>query len=186
MTVGDPTTSKKGTMPQTTIPEPSPFTLAFDELTLDMTYTGGGRTITETDVVQFSALTGDRHPVHINAVWAANSMFGERIAHGLLLLSYAAGMLPLDPDQAIAMRGIDKVTFKRPVLIGDTISVEAKLIELTELDAATGLVKCRLSIKNQDGRRVAQAELELLWRRDAEDGPEDGAGETGPSAPVTA
>ena len=57
-----------------------------------------GRTITEADLVSFSALTGDWHPQHADAAWAAESPFGERIAHGMLVLSYAVGLLPIDPD----------------------------------------------------------------------------------------
>jgi acyl dehydratase len=143
------------------------FAMWFDDLEQGLTYTSRARTITETDIVQFSANTGDRHPVHIDAQWAASSPFGERIAHGLLVLSYAAGMLPLDPERVIAMRSIDGVRFKRPVTIGDTIHVEGKLKELKELDDQTGLVVCQMGIVNQDGRRVSQAEIGLLWRRES-------------------
>lgn len=144
----------------------SAFALWFDELTEGMTFTTRGRTITETDIVQFSALTGDRHPVHIDAEWAAAGPFGERIAHGLLVVSYGAGMLPLHPDRVVAMRRIEKVTFKRPVRIGDTITVDAKLTGLTPVDDATGLVRCSMRIKNQAGRYVTQAEIDLIWRRE--------------------
>ena len=80
-----------------------------------------GRTITETDLVSFSSLTGDWHPQHADAEWAANGRFGERVAHGMLVLSYALGLMPFDPERVVALRGLDSVTFKRPVRIGDTI-----------------------------------------------------------------
>lgn len=149
------------------------FALWFDDLEPGMAYTSRARTITETDIVQFSANTGDRHPVHIDAEWAAASPFGERIAHGLLVLSYAAGMLPLDPERVIAMRQIEGVRFKRPVTIGDTIHVEGKLKDLKPLDDQTGLVVCQMGIINQDGRRVTQAEIGLLWRREPATGADD-------------
>ena len=86
-----------------------------------------GRTITEADLVSFAALTGDWHPQHADAEWAAESRFGERIAHGMLVLSYVVGLAGFDPERVVALRGFDSVTFKRPVAIGDTIRVEAEV-----------------------------------------------------------
>ena len=68
--------------------------LDFDRLETGLAVTTRGRTITESDLVSFSALTGDWHPQHADASWAAESPFGERIAHGMLVLSYAVGLLP--------------------------------------------------------------------------------------------
>ncbi len=141
------------------------FALWFDELEPGMSFATRGRTITETDIVQFAALSGDRHPVHTDAEWAAHGPFGERIAHGLLVVSYAAGLLPLHPERVVAMRRLERVTFKRPVTIGDTIRVDAKLGGLTEVDDATGIVRCSMRILNQHDRCVTQAEIDLIWRR---------------------
>ena len=74
--------------------------LDFDRLETGLAVTTRGRTITESDLVSFSALTGDWHPQHADASWAAESTFGERIAHGMLVLSYAVGLLPIDPARA--------------------------------------------------------------------------------------
>ncbi len=93
--------------------------------------TSRGRTITETDIVAFSALTGDHHPQHTDAQWAAETPFGGRVAHGMLVLSYAVGLVPLDPERVVALRRIEDAVFKRPVRIGDTIRVEAKLARPT-------------------------------------------------------
>jgi hypothetical protein len=70
-----------------------------------------GRTITEADVVAFSALTGDWHPQHSDAVWAAHSSFGERIAHGMLIVSFAVGLVAFDPEHVVALRRIRDVVF---------------------------------------------------------------------------
>ncbi len=129
-----------------------------------------GRTVTEADVVGFAALTGDWHPQHADASWAAHSRFGERIAHGLLIVSFAVGLLPLDPERVVALRRIADVTFKRPLRIGETIAVEARLGELRELDEELGLVALTLAIRNQDGALVCRARLEALWRRDPASG----------------
>ena len=123
-----------------------------------------GRTITEADLVGFAALTGDRHPIHTDARWAAGSAFGERIAHGMLLLSYAVGLLPLDPERAVALRGFERVAFKRPVRIGDTINVSAAVVESTPAGDGVELVSLDWRILNQRDQLVARARAQLLWR----------------------
>src|SRR3954468_18428520 len=125
-----------------------------------------GRTVTESDVAGFAALTGDWHPQHADAVWAAQSVFGERIAHGMLVVSFAVGLIAFDPDRVMALRRIGDATFKRPVRLGDTIHVVGSVAETRELDDAAGLVTLALKILNQDGRVVCRARVEVLWRRD--------------------
>jgi acyl dehydratase len=123
-----------------------------------------GRTITEADVAGFAALTGDRHPAHTDAEWAASGPFGERIAHGMLVLSYAVGLVPFDHERVLALRGVRDVVFKRPVKIGDTVHVEGEMEELRPLHDGTGLVTCNWRILNQRGRLVARASVDVLWR----------------------
>lgn len=140
----------------------------FDRLDPGSGFRTRGRTITETDLVSFSALTGDHHPLHTNSEWAGESEFGGRIAHGMLLLSYCVGLVPLDPDHVLALRGFERVAFKRPVRIGDTIHVEGEVESKKELDAATGLVVFGWKIVNQRGEVVALAKVRVVWRRAAE------------------
>ncbi len=102
----------------------------FDALAEGDSFATRGRTVTEADVVAFSALTGDWHPQHADAVWAASSSFGERIAHGMLVLSFALGLVEFDPDRVVALRGLTRATFKAPVRIGDTIRAEASVASL--------------------------------------------------------
>lgn len=123
-----------------------------------------GRTITEADVVAFAALTGDRHPQHTDAEWAAVRAFGERIAHGMLVLSYAVGLVAFDPERVVALRGLDSVAFKRPVRIGDTIRVRTRVDEVRTLDREHALVGFSWRIVNQDERVVARLRVEALWR----------------------
>ncbi|MBA3866958.1 MAG: MaoC family dehydratase N-terminal domain-containing protein [Solirubrobacterales bacterium] len=137
----------------------------FDALELGGRFRSPGRTITETDLVSFSALTGDHHPLHTDVEWAAQSEFNGRIAHGMLLLSYCVGLVPLDPAQVLALRGFERVAFKRPVRIGDTIHVEGELEAKKELDAATGLVLFAWKIVNQRSEVVTLAKVKVLWRR---------------------
>lgn len=137
----------------------------FDALEVGGRFRSPGRTITETDLVSFAALTGDFHPLHTDAEWAAESEFNGRIAHGMLLLSYCVGLVPLDPDHVLALRGFESVAFKRPVRIGDTIHVEGKLDSKKELDEAAGLAIFAWKIVNQRDEVVALVKVRVVWRR---------------------
>lgn len=130
-----------------------------------------GRTITEADLVGFSALTGDWHPQHADAEWARHSRFGERIAHGMLVLSYSIGLVGFDPDEVVALRGIDGLTFKRPVRIGETIRVEAEVEEARPLDSEHELVTLRWRVLASE-RLAIRAKVQVVRRV-----PEGAAGE---------
>src|SRR3954469_12064196 len=138
----------------------------FEALEAGQSFTTRGRTVTEADVVAFAALTGDWHPQHADAEWAAASPFGERIAHGLLVVSLAAGLVPFDPGRVVALRRVADATFKRPVRFRDTLRVEGRVADLAPAGDDAGLVTLAWSVVNQDGRAVCRARVEVLWRRD--------------------
>jgi 3-hydroxybutyryl-CoA dehydratase len=142
-----------------------PFALDFDALQGGERFVTRGRTITEADIVQFATLTGDMNPQHTDAAWSAESRFGERIAHGMLVLSYAIGIVPLDGERVVALRRVADVVFKHPVYIGDTIHVEGRIESLRPVDESHGLVEAVWRIVTQRGRTAARARVELLWRR---------------------
>ncbi len=144
---------------------------AFTDLEVGERFTTRGRTVTEAAVVTFAGLTGDFHPQHTDAEWAAESAFGERVAHGLLVLGVAAGLVPFDPERVVALRRVRDAVFKRPVCLGDTIRVEGRLAELTPIDERTGLVAIALSVTGAEGRTVARIVIEVVW-----------AGESAPAA----
>jgi 3-hydroxybutyryl-CoA dehydratase len=160
----------------------NPFGKPFEELATGESFTTRGRTISEGDIERFAALTWDIHPLHTDDEWANESRFGGRIAHGMLLLSFAAGLMPFDPDWVVALRGLRDATFKAPVRPGDTIRVEVEVTDLRELDAEHGLVSIRWRVLGAEGKMAARATVEAVWRRgDApaaanaadEDAPED-------------
>jgi len=142
------------------------FSQPFDALEAGDRFTTRGRTVTEADVAGFAGLTGDFHPQHVDAEWAADSVFGSRIAHGLLVLSFAAGLVPFDPERVVALRRVRDVVFKRPVRFGDTIRVQGRIAEVRPVDDAAGLVAVALNVTGADGRTVMRATVEVLWRRD--------------------
>ena len=145
--------------------DPSLFARDFDSVESGLSFGSRGRTVTEADIVAFSALTGDWHPQHSDATWAAKSRFGERVAHGMLVLSFALGLVDLEPDRVIALRGVTQATFKAPVKIGDTIRVDGVVTGTKPLDHSAGLVETRWRVLNQHGKGVAVFGLQLIWRR---------------------
>jgi len=138
----------------------------FDALSVGETFRSEQRTVRDTDVIVFSALTGDWHPQHCDPEWAATSPFGERIAHGMLILSLAVGLVPLDPERVLALRRVGDVVFKRPVRLDDTILVAGELIALRPIDEQGGLVDFSWQVRNQEDALVARATVQVLWRRD--------------------
>src|ERR1700689_797079 len=113
----------------------------FEQLAVWQRFESGTRTVRDTDVIVFSALTGDWHPQHCDPEWAASSPFGERIAHGMLVLSLAVGLVPLDPERVLALRRVGDVVFKRPVRLDDIIWDAGELTALRPIDDATGLLE---------------------------------------------
>jgi 3-hydroxybutyryl-CoA dehydratase len=147
------------------------FARPFGELAVGDRFTTPGRTLAERDILQFSALTGDAHPQHTDPEWAAGSRFGEQIAHGLLVMSFAVGLLPLDPDRIVALRRIGDAVFKQPVKIGDTVHVEGQIVRTREVDSEHGLVEVRMRIlrrpagRQERPRMAVRADVELVWRK---------------------
>jgi 3-hydroxybutyryl-CoA dehydratase len=140
----------------------------FEALETGQEFTTRARTVTEADVVAFASLTGDWHPQHADAEWAAASPFGERIAHGLLVVSLAAGLVPFDPGRVVALRRVSDATFKRPVRFGDTLHVEGRIKELAPGSEEAGVVMFAWNVVNQHGDTVCVAAVDVLWRREAE------------------
>jgi 3-hydroxybutyryl-CoA dehydratase len=129
-----------------------------------------GRTITETDIVFFAALTGDWHAAHTDAEWAKHTVFGERIAHGLLILAIGGGLMfragdCAVPRSTIALYAVEKVRFVAPTKIGDTIHVEAEVAQVGAIDAQRGLVTFRHRVVNQRGEEVLVYTSKLLVSR---------------------
>lgn len=120
-----------------------------------------GRTITEADIVNFAAFSGDWYPLHTDVEYAGKTIFGERIAHGLLVLSAASGLFPLYDMAIVAFYGMDKLRFLGATKIGDTIHVEMEVKECKRKEYG-GVVTLEQTIVNQRGEAVARADLKIL------------------------
>lgn len=123
--------------------------------------------VTREQVHAFADLTGDRHPQHVDDAWAASSAFGEAIAHGMLVISLAAGLVPFDPARVIALRALRDVTFKRPVRLGDAIRVEGRVEGLKAVGDDAGLVTLGWRVVGAGGALVCRARIDVLWRAGA-------------------
>jgi len=121
-----------------------------------------GRTITEADIVNFAAFSGDWNPLHTDDEYAKKGPFGERIAHGFLVLTVGSGLMPLEEMSIIAFYGMDRVRFVNPTRIGDTLRVEMEAVEKKGKDETKGIVSFQTSIKNQRGEDMAVFIMKLL------------------------
>jgi acyl dehydratase len=143
--------------------------LAFEDLRVGEEYDSPGRTVTEADIVIFAGLSGDYNVLHTDAEHMKSSLFGERIAHGLLVLSIQEGLLErARPARAQEMLVGIKWKFKGPVKIGDTLHVRARIATLRDSDTpGWGTVLVEREVVNQLDEIVQSGETEhLVGRRD--------------------
>jgi 3-hydroxybutyryl-CoA dehydratase len=133
----------------------------FEDISVGDRNTTPTRTITETDIVDFASLSGDWFPLHTDAEYAAQTMYGERVAHGMLVLSVITGLITLKPGAVQAFHGIEGLRFRRPTFIGDTIYAETEVLEL-ESREGNGLVTSGLTVKNQRDETVTMARFRWL------------------------
>ena len=139
----------------------------FDELEVGDTQTTRGRTITETDIVNWCSLTGDWFYPHIDTVAAERSMFGQRVAPGIMVYAIGTGLgVPADSTTIVANMGADSLRYTRPTWIGDTIHLEIEVLEKEDRDAKGGAVTYRWDILNQNGVAVCVSKLKILTAKE--------------------
>ncbi len=90
------------------------------------------KTVSEADIVAFANVSGDKNPVHIDADYAATTMFKERIAHGMLSAAYISAVFGMDLPGPGSIYISQTLNFKAPVKIGDTVVTTVKILELME------------------------------------------------------
>ncbi len=139
----------------------------FEDFQEGILFRTAGRTITEADIVGFAGLSGDFNPIHMDASYAAGTMFGQRIAHGLLVLSIASGLttgLGFMGDKVQAFMGLEW-KFRAPVLIGDTIHVELVVTRTRPMRRlGGGMVYLDVQVIKQDGEMAQKGSWELLFK----------------------
>ena len=142
--------------------------LYFEDFETDREYVTGSRTITEADVVMFAGVSGDFNPLHTNEEFARKTIFGTRIAHGLLGLSIASGLinqLGIGEGTVMAFLGMTW-NFKGALKFGDTVTVRQRVADRRETSKQDrGIVKMAVSVINQHGEVVQEGEHTLMIKR---------------------
>jgi len=121
------------------------------------------KTVTETDIALFAAISGDFNPLHVDAEFAKRSRFGARVAHGPLTLALAAGVLGTRLPGIGAIAVSNHIDYRRPVYIGDTITARA---EVAALDPERNRATIALVWTNQDGELVAEGQAVVIPPRE--------------------
>jgi len=139
----------------------------FEDLRVGEEYTSPGRTVTEADLVIFAGLSGDYNVLHTDAEHMKSSIFGERIAHGLLGLSIQQGLASRgEPAAAHGLLSALKWKFKGPIKIGDTVHVLSRIAAKKDgPDAGRGLVTVERRLVNQRDEVVQEGETEHVVER---------------------
>lgn len=143
----------------------------FEDYVVGSSHESYGRTVTETDIVAHAGQTGDFYPHHMDAEFCATQPFGQRMAHGTLILSMAVGMLAGEVNEESMSYGYDRVRFIRPVHIGDTIRARSEIIALRDHAKQPdrfGMAEERVEVANQRGETVlALVKVYVVNRRPA-------------------
>ena len=129
----------------------------FEDLSIGMS-SAYGHTVTEADILMFAGVTGDTNPVHLNEELAAASMFGGRIAHGMLSAGFISTVLGTKLPGPGSIYLSQTLKFKAPVRIGDTVVARATI---TELVAEKRKVRFK-TVCTVTGKVVLDGEAEIL------------------------
>ncbi|HXV94235.1 MAG TPA: phenylacetic acid degradation bifunctional protein PaaZ [Pseudonocardia sp.] len=156
---------------QRAVTDVHPFRKHLEELRIGDTVVAGPRTVTQEDVEHFAEFTGDTFYAHTDAeAAAANPLFGERVAHGYLVVSLAAGLfVDPDPGPVLANYGVDDLRFLTPVRFGDALTVTLTCKQITPRDTAGyGEVRWDADVTRQDGESVARYDVLTLVAKQKE------------------
>lgn len=139
----------------------------FEDLEIGMSAESPSRTMTEGDIVTFAGLSGDYNVIHTDAELSKDTPFGGRIAHGLLGLSIASGLVTRNPSgnqhKIVAFLGLSW-DFKRPVMIGDTIRViQTVKDKRTTRKPGMGIIIYDLQVKNQRDKICQEGEWKVMY-----------------------
>ena len=143
--------------------------LYFEEFNVGDVFTTPSRTVTETDVVNFAGVSGDFNQIHMDhAFCKSETPFGRPLAHGLLVLSMATGLLyrlGVFDGTAIAMLGLDEWRFLKPVFFGDTIHVRMTILEKRQTSQpGRGVIKRKFEIVNDRSEIVQEGAITVMCK----------------------
>lgn len=137
----------------------------FQDLEIGYQWISQKRTVTETDIVNFAGLSGDFNPLHMDQEFAKKTMFGQRIAHGLLGLSITSGLQASELPWAImAFMGLDW-KFAKPIFIGDTIFCKSEVKNKKDLKDDRGIIIISRQLLNQREEVTQEGTFTLLVQK---------------------
>ncbi|AZW29682.1 MaoC-like protein [Bordetella bronchiseptica GA96-01] len=154
-----------------TIADIAQAAIFWEDLPVGTRYRTSSRTITEADVVAFAALTGDSNRLHVDAEYAKGTLFGQRIAHGMLVASFMAGLtsrsIPYQLTEAAVLGVLEnRLKYPKPTLIGDTLHVEVEVVDHKPTSRPDrGLVGFLRKGVNQRGEIVCEMDALCLLKR---------------------
>lgn len=135
----------------------------YADIAVGETLVSRGRTVTEADIVTWCGHTGDYFVLHTDADYAAGTRFGQRIAPGIMVYAFAAGLgVPPAAPAIVANLGADELRFVAPVFIGDTIHLEAEVLSREDRRQG-GAVTLRWDAVNQNGVTVMTSRMSVLF-----------------------
>lgn len=135
----------------------------FEDIQIGQEWTSRARTVTETDVVNFAGITGDFDPLHTDHHFASKTPFGRPIAHGLLGLSFVAGLGSFSPAMhTVAFVAIKDWHFVKPIHFGDTVHVKTKVVDKQPQGRKRGVVTWHRQLVNHRDEVVQEGTFETL------------------------
>jgi acyl dehydratase len=142
----------------------TPQHLYLDDVAVGQEWESLGRTVTETDIVNFAGLSGDFNPIHLDHEFARSTRFRRPIAHGLLVLSMCGGLgLYSPPMRTLAFVQLREWYFREPVFAGDTLRLRTQVLEKEVRGRGRhGVVTWRRRVVNQEGRVVQEGVTQTL------------------------
>lgn len=150
-----------------------PHAMYFEDFIPELVLESPARTVTESEVSQFAQLTGDYNPLHTDAEFGKTTPFGQNIAHGLLGLSMAVGLIArLGVIEGTIIAFLDlNWRFQKPIMFGDTIHVLARVKEarVSKSKNDRGVVVLDVTVHNQRGEDVMQGAWTFMMRRRSAD-----------------
>ncbi len=159
------------------------MSLFYDDLEVGQVFRTPARTVTETDLVTFSMVSGDWNAIHSDAEFARDTFYGQRVVHGLFGISILTGLMERAgwfSESALAMLDIERWAFRKPIFVGDTLRGEMEIVSKRVTSTGDrGIVGRRFTLLNQRDEVVQTGDLGMMIKM----APETPAGTAARSAP---
>jgi acyl dehydratase len=138
----------------------------YEDFEIGMKFTTPGRTITETDLVLFTGISGDLSELHTNEEYGKTTKYGQRLCHGMLGVSVVTGLMTRSGifERVVAMLGINNWKFLKPLFVGDTVHVRFQITEkrLSNSNPQAGIIGRYYELINQRDEVIQKGEIPAM------------------------